>query len=155
MRLELKAIQPSFQENAEFLQHAECVGILEMSVTYYSNIGYHPPWIGYFVLLDGKFVGSAGFKGRPRNGMVELAYGTFPGSQRQGIGTGICSALVQLALNTDPTIRVMARTLPEENYSTKILRKNGFEWQGIVVDDDDGDVWEWEFKGGARWSQTV
>jgi hypothetical protein len=49
----------------------------------------------------------------------------------------------------------MARTLPEENYSTKILRKNGFEWQGIVVDDDDGDVWEWEFKGGARWSQTV
>jgi RimJ/RimL family protein N-acetyltransferase len=121
-----------------------------MSLTYYSSIGYHPPWIGYFALLDGKFVGSAGFKGRPRNGMVELAYGTFPGSQRKGIGTDICGALVQLALITDPSIRVMARTLPEENYSTKILRKNGFEWQGIVVDADDGDVWEWEFKGATE-----
>jgi [ribosomal protein S5]-alanine N-acetyltransferase len=43
----------------------------------------------------------------------------------------------------------MARTLMEENYSTRILRKNGFECLGIVNDPDDGDVWEWEYKASG------
>ena len=34
----------------------------------------------------------------------------------------------------------------EENHSARILRKNAFEWLGIVNDPDDGDVWEWEYK---------
>jgi RimJ/RimL family protein N-acetyltransferase len=71
-------------------------------------------------------VGSAAFKGKPKEGRVEIAYGVFPHYQNQGIGTEICGQLVLLALETDPTVIVTARTLPEENYSTRILRKNNF-----------------------------
>jgi len=35
--------------------------------------------------------------------------------------------------------------LPEESYSTRILKKNGFVHLGTIWDDDDGDVWEWEY----------
>ena len=87
----------------------------------------------------------AGFKGRPVDGRVEIAYGTFPSFQHKGIGAMICRELVMLTLRTDPTVKITARTLMEENHSTKILRKNGFLWQGVVVDPDDGEVWEWEY----------
>jgi carbonic anhydrase len=54
--------------------------------------------------------------------------------------------LVLLSLQTDPSIRVTARTILETNPSAKILKRNGFECNGIVYDEEDGDVWEWEFK---------
>lgn len=54
--------------------------------------------------------------------------------------------LVELSLRTDPAIRITARTLPEESFSTKILKKNAFEITGLVNDREDGAVWEWEFK---------
>ena len=34
----------------------------------------------------------------------------------------------------------------EENYSTRILRKNGFKMTGQVIDPEDGEVWEWAFE---------
>jgi RimJ/RimL family protein N-acetyltransferase len=80
-------------------------------------------------------------------GRVEIAYGTFPAFQHQGIGARICKELVSLARRTDPEVKITARTLMEENHSTKILRKNGFVWRGVVLDPDDGDVWEWEYIG--------
>ena len=49
-----------------------------------------------------------------------------------------------LSRQTDSSIRITARTLMENNASTQILRKNGFEFKGIVFDEEDGDVWEWE-----------
>jgi hypothetical protein len=39
----------------------------------------------------------------------------------------------------------MARTLPEKNFSTRILEKNAFKFMATVNDLDDGEVWEWEF----------
>ena len=116
-----------------------------MSVKYYDMIGYYPPWIGYFVESDGVLKGSCGFKGAPFKGRVEIAYGTFSQFRNQGIGTAICRKLVEVALATDPSVLVAARTLPEKNYSARILEKNGFVWAGMVYDDDDGDVWEWHY----------
>ena len=120
-----------------------------MSVLFYANVGYHKPWIGYYASLNGTLVGNAGFKGRPIDNKVEIAYGTFPAFQRKGIGSLICQKLVHVATLTDPTVRITARTLPVENYSTRILKKNGFTWQGVVIDIDDGEVWEWEYKGNV------
>jgi len=34
----------------------------------------------------------------------------------------------------------------ETNASTQVLKKNGFECTGIVSDEEDGNVWEWELK---------
>jgi ribosomal-protein-alanine N-acetyltransferase len=145
MNLQLIPIKEFLHENIEFEGHPDCRENLEMSVMFYSRVGYVVPWIGYYASLDGAWVGSGGFKGRPMDGRVEIAYGTFPSFQHKGIGTMICKELVMLTLRTDPTVKITARTLMEESHSTKILKKNGFLWQGVVVDPDDGEVWEWEY----------
>ncbi len=141
----LLPIAKRIEDNAAFAAIPDCVEILCMSVKYYDMIGYYPPWIGYFVESDGVLKGSCGFKGAPFKGRVEIAYGTFSQFRNQGIGTAICRKLVEVALATDPSVLVAARTLPEKNYSARILEKNGFVWAGMVYDDDDGDVWEWHY----------
>jgi len=146
MKIELLPVKELLKDNGEFLDHPDCQESLEMSVLFYAKVGYRIPWIGYYATMNGKLVGAAGFKGKPVDGKVEIAYGTFPSFQKMGIGTALCRQLVQLAKATDPSVRIMARTLMEENHSAKILRKNGFIWQGIVTDEEDGEVWEWEYK---------
>ena len=144
--MELLAIKEHLSENQEFADHPDCVEGLEMSIGFYNRVGYEPPWIGYYASIDNILVGSAGFKGKPVNGRVEIAYGTFPRFREKGIGTEICKEMVELSLKTDSAVRICARTFAQENHSTKILRKNGFELVGPVMDDEDGEVWEWEFR---------
>ncbi|GAA4467352.1 hypothetical protein GCM10023189_50900 [Nibrella saemangeumensis] len=143
--MELLPIQRTLADNSEFVNHPDCQESLPMTIEFFDKVGYSPPWIGYVAREQDQLVGVGAFKGAPRDGQVEIAYGTFPASQQQGMGAKICRQLVELALITDPSIRITARTLPEENYSTKILRKNGFHFLGTVWDNEDGDVWEWEY----------
>jgi RimJ/RimL family protein N-acetyltransferase len=134
-------------KNEKFRNIEECVQILDVYPGFYQRVGFNKPWIGYFASLDGnEIVGCGGFKGKPIDGKIEIAYATFKGYEGQGMGTEICRQLVLLSLQTDPAIRITARTLPENNASTKILRRNGFEMLGIVYDEEDGNVWEWELK---------
>ena len=147
MNVELRPIQPTLEENTEFLSRIENQELLDMTIKFYARIGYSVPWIGYFAVMEGAIVGSAGFKGRPMLGRVEIAYGTFPSFQSRGIGTQICKLLVEIALITDPSVVVTARTLRKESHSTRILRKNRFVKKGTVIDPEDGKVWEWEYTG--------
>ncbi len=148
--MQLLPIKQTEAENAEFRQHPDCRDSIIFTMNYFQRIGYTPPWIGYYAQSNGQLVGSCAFKGAPRNGKVEIAYGTFPPYQQQGIATEMCRQLVLLSLTTDDSVAVTARTLPEENFSAKVLRKNGFKWLGMVWDEEDGDVWEWEYaKAGS------
>lgn len=144
--MELLPIKEKLEENGEFINDPLCEESLMMTIDFYKKVGFRLPWIGYYAKLDGNLVGSAGFKGRPVVGTVEIAYGTFEKYRNQGIGSSICKHLVDLSLATNPSVKITARTLPEENYSVKILRKNNFTFLGTVNDPEDGDVWEWEFK---------
>ncbi len=144
--MELLPVKQTLEENAEFLANPLCNDTLLMTIDFYKKVGFMPPWIGYYVKENDELVGACAFKGTPVNGQVEIAYGTFDKFQNQGIGMRICMELVDLSLNTDPSIRITARTLPENNFSTRILKKNNFEFIGTVNDPEDGDVWEWEFK---------
>lgn len=145
--MQLIPILPTLAENTEFLQHPACAEFLPMSIAFFEKVGYNPPWIGYYAQLNGQYVGSGAFKGAPANGRVEIAYTTFDAFRQHGIGTEICRALVALATQADPTITITARTLPERNFSTRILEKNGFAWTGTVMDEEDGEVWEWQYQG--------
>ena len=132
-------------KNERFKENPECVSILNVYPDFYQRVGYNKPWIGYFVTIDrDEIVGAGGYKGKPREGKVEIAYGTFKRYEGQGIGTEICRQLVLLSQNTDPAIRITARTLQDGYASIKILKKNGFECLGIVHDEEDGEVLEWE-----------
>ena len=138
-------------KNVRFKENPECVPILNVYPDFYQRVGYNKPWIGYFVTIDrDEIVGAGGYKGKPRQGKVEIAYGTFKRYEGQGIGTEICRQLVLLSQNTDPAIRITARTLQDGYASIKILKKNGFECSGIVHDEEDGEVLEWELKKGTQ-----
>ncbi len=143
--IEFIPILQHLEENQHLIHRPECKDTLAMTVEFYKKVGFAPPWIGYYAVSGNTILGSAAFKGAPRNNTVEIAYGTQEVFRSKGIGTAIAKALVQLAKDTDPGVRVTARTLPEENHSAKILRKNGFVLLGDVMDEEDGRVWEWEW----------
>ncbi len=144
--MELIPIKETLEENKEFISNPLCIETIQMTIDFYKKVGFVQPWIGYYAKENGEFVGSAGFKGKPINGIIEIAYGTLEQYRKQGIGTAICKLLVHLSLQTDPSLKITARTLPEENFSTKILKKNNFIFIGTVNDVEDGEVWEWLFK---------
>jgi [ribosomal protein S5]-alanine N-acetyltransferase len=141
--MHLIAIKERIEDNKRFASNALQVETIQMTIDFYKKVGFVPPWIGYYAEENGNLVGSAGFKGPPINGTVEIAYGTFEEYRNQGIGTAICRQLVELSLKTDPSIRLTARTFSKENFSTKILQKNNFILLGPVQDPEDGEVWEW------------
>ena len=144
--MKLLPIKEHLDENPEFIDHPDCIDSLGMCIDFYKRVGFNPPWICYYVEQDGQLVAAAAFKGKPVRNKVEIAYGTFDAYQNKGIGTKIAATLIQLALETDPSVRVTAQTLMEENYSTKILRKNNFVIIGTAMDEDEGEVWEWEYQ---------
>jgi RimJ/RimL family protein N-acetyltransferase len=142
----LHPIKQTFEENQIFVNQTDFALIVQSTVDFYGRIGYHIPWIGYIVEKNGQFVGTAAYKGINKDKTVEIAYYVLEQFQNKGIGSEICGALVDVALKADPNVRVTARTLPEENFSTRILKRNNFELLGTICDDEDGDVWEWEFR---------
>lgn len=151
MNIHFLPIEADENQADRFTDQPECLDILKVYPDYYKKVGFNKPWIGYFVSLDGvEIIGAAGYKGQPKNGKVEIAYGTFKKYEGQGIGTEICRQLVLLSLETDPVTRVTARTLQDGLASIRILKKNGFDCLGIVCDEDDGEVFEWEFQSKYR-----
>jgi len=142
----LLPIKQTLEENETFANNPLCKETLGMCIGFYKKVGYNPPWICYYIEENGELVGSAAFKGQPINSTVEISYGTMEDHRQQGVGTRIRKQLVELSLATDPSVRITARTLPEKNYSTRILEKNNFILLGFVTDPEDGEVWEWEYK---------
>ena len=90
-------------------------------------------------------IGTCSYKGPPdTDGVVEIAYFTFPPHGGRGYATAMASQLTARA-GTAPAARtVRAHTLPERNASVRILEKLGFAHLGEVVDPEDGPVWRWE-----------
>ena len=127
----------------EIYANPDCREIFNSYPEYYFKTGYNPTWIGYFVIREGKVVGVGGFIGKPKDGKVEIAYGTFKDYEGQGIASFSCLQLITIAKETDPKIIITAKTSPEQNASTKILQRNGFKFTGIVQDEGIGDAWEW------------
>ena len=149
MKLELIAITTDKKAMQKYLDHEFCIEVYNVYEKLYAKIGFHIPWIGYFSLLENTVVGVGGYKGSPTNNKIEIAYGVVPEEEGRGFATKICQQLIKIALNEDPDIRVLARTLMEENASTNILKKCNFKFIGIMEDPEDGRVWEWELDDRA------
>ena len=145
--MKLLPIELDVSLNNRFSENPACAAILSVYPGYYSRVGFKKPWIGYFATIDGvEIVGCGGYKGQPQEGRIEIAYNTFKDFEGKGIGTEICRQLVLLSLQTNPLIKITARTLVEISGSTTILERNNFKCMGVVCDKEDGDVWEWEYK---------
>lgn len=115
-------------------------------VDLYERTPPHAPWIGYLAEdeASGNIVGSCGYKDACRDGMVEIAYFSFPGYERRGFAGEMARLLTDLALRQPEVQIVRAHTLAEENASVRILRRLEFAHLGTVEEPDDGPVWRWE-----------
>ncbi len=137
--------------NEQFTGNPDCEPIVAVFKEHYRKVGFELPWVAYFFANEhGELIGGGGFKGAPRQGKVEISYGTFEQYQKQGVATEICRELVKLALETDPSVLITARTLPDNLASMRVLEKNGFVNQGLIHDEEDGEVFEFVFDTKTR-----
>ncbi|WP_373515289.1 GNAT family N-acetyltransferase [Persicitalea sp.] len=103
-------------------------------------------WVHLIVYRpDNMLVGSCGYKGEPdAEGRVEIGYEIRPSHQNLGIATEAARGLVNHAFTHSEVKKVIAHTIPEENYSTRILQKVGFFRTDDFSDPEDGLMWRWE-----------
>jgi RimJ/RimL family protein N-acetyltransferase len=105
------------------------------------------PWVHGFVARErttGAVVGQGGFKGPPRGGIVEIAYGTEAEHRGKGYATETANALVAYAFDSPEVMLVIAHTLPDSKASQRVLAKCGFQRVGEIIDPEDGLVWRFE-----------
>ncbi|MFN8274371.1 MAG: GNAT family N-acetyltransferase [Flavobacteriaceae bacterium] len=143
MELRLEPILENEDKTKPIYDSEDCQNLLAMWEDYYPKIGFHLPWIGYFVMQQDEIVGSCAFTGKPQNNSVEVSYWTFKQNEGKGISTWACKALIDIAKASNPNLTIIAKTAPEENASTSILKRNGFTYSGIVQDHEIGNAWQW------------
>ena len=96
-------------------------------------------WWTWYLLLRGDVarvaVGIAGYKGPPREGMVEVGYSVLRRFQRRGLATEATAALVRRAFASPGISLVIAHTLTELTPSIRVLEKCGFVQRGTPLDE--------------------
>ena len=126
--------------------------VARQTAEFHARVPREPPW-GSYMVADAKSnaaVGTCGFKHAPTaEGVVEIAYFTFPSFEGRGYATAAVGEMVRIALEDAAVRRVIAHTLPEENASGRLLTKCGLRRVGEVVDPEDGPVWRWELERGS------
>jgi [ribosomal protein S5]-alanine N-acetyltransferase len=81
--------------------------------------------------------GNAGFRGAPRNGLVEIGYSILEAHQRNGYCTEAVRALLGWAFQHPAVNIVVAHTLPGLTPSIRALEKSGFSFVGDGPIEDD------------------
>jgi uncharacterized protein (DUF849 family)/GNAT superfamily N-acetyltransferase len=122
--------------------------VARQTLAFMRRSGSSGPWAGYLATDPDQrlVVGTCAFKGPPdAEGMVELAYYTFPGWEGRGYATAMARALRDRAAASGAVRLVRAHTLRERNASARLLSKLGFGFVGEVTEPDDGLVWRWDW----------
>jgi RimJ/RimL family protein N-acetyltransferase len=102
-------------------------------------------WHGFWAVRGGQIVGTCAYAARAdAQGRWEVAYFTFPPFESQGCGTAMASCLVAKLSVAHPAGVAMAKTLPVESPSTRILTRLGFTRAEEASDPEHGTVWVWE-----------
>jgi ribosomal-protein-alanine N-acetyltransferase len=102
-------------------------------------------WWSWLPVLvsENMLIGNSGYKGPPKDGVVEIGYEVARDYRRKGYATEMAKALVDNAFQHAEVHTILAHTLPEENESVSVLRKCGFTFSGEYTDPEDGPIWRW------------
>lgn len=104
----------------------------------------------FFVAGDPpELVGWGGFKGPPKDGVVELGYEIAEVRRGRGLATAATRAMLGEAFSDDRVTAVIAHTLPERNASNRVLEKTGFRYDGEELEDG-REVWRFSLARSAR-----
>ncbi len=150
----LKSAIQGDEELARFLQvsvqdswTAFGTGALQYSLDKLTESEEEKGWWSYFPIYkaENKLIGSGGYKGKPTTeGVVEIGYEIAPAFRNRGLATEMAKGLIENALKDKRVQKIIAHTLGEENPSTKVLKKCGFEKVQEINDPEDGLIWKWE-----------
>jgi ribosomal-protein-alanine N-acetyltransferase len=127
--------------------HEVAQPVARQSLTFMKSFPYEtaPEWFGYLVVEQEtrQLAGMCSLKGPPADGVVEIAYYSFPGFEGRGIGTEMARFLVERAATLPGVTAVIAHTAAERNASNRILEKIGMKFAG--EEQEDGmPIWRWE-----------
>ena len=105
---------------------------LEWTRRWLADSANDPRWGMYWVVLrePRTLIGTAGYKGNPAAGVVELGYGIVSDHQRRGYATEATRALIEHAFAHPEVTAVIAETLPGLVPSIGVLEKCGFRFIG-------------------------
>lgn len=122
-------------------------GTLQYSLDRLTESEEEKKWWTYFPIhkQDKKLIGSGGYKGKPsKEGVVELGYKIAQAYRNRGLATQMTKGLIQNAFNNREVNSIIAHTLGEDNASTKVLQKCGFNKVEEINDSDEVFIWKWE-----------
>ncbi|MDQ3156576.1 MAG: GNAT family N-acetyltransferase [Actinomycetota bacterium] len=108
----------------------------------------HPDEAGWWTCLftdreSGRVLGSGGYKGPPRDGIVEIGYEVAPQYRARGIATDAAGLLIERAFAVREISAVDAHTLAGTNASTTVLARWGFRRIGELDDPGHGPITHW------------
>ncbi len=125
------------------------VDALQYSLNKLTESEKEKDWWTYFPIhkYDNILIGCGGYKGKPTNdGIVEVGYEIAPNYRNRGFATEMAKGLIENALNDGRVKSIIAHTLGQNNPSTSVLQKCGFEKVEELNDPDEGTIWKWELK---------
>ena len=125
------------------------IGALKYALDKLTESQEEKNWWTYFPIYkqDNKLIGSGGYKGKPTtDGTVELGYEIATEYRNRGLATEMTRGLIENAFRDDRVTSIIAHTLGQDNPSTKVLQKCGFEKVEEINDPDDGLIWKWEVR---------
>ncbi len=97
----------------------------------------------FFVAGDPpELVDWGGFKGPPKDGVVEVGFEIAEARRGRGLATAATRAMLAEAFADERVTAVIAHTLPERNASNRVLEKAGFRFEG---DGREGGLTVWRF----------
>jgi ribosomal-protein-alanine N-acetyltransferase len=106
-------------------------------------------WWTYFPIhkQDNKLIGSGGYKGMPgEDATVEIGYEIAIDYRNRGLASEMAQGLIDNAFKDIRVKSIIAHTLGQDNASTRVLQKCGFEKVEEINDPEDGLIWKWELR---------
>ena len=79
-------------------------------------------------------VASAGFKGPPQDGTVEIGYSVLPRFQGHGYATEMVRVLIDWAFAQPGVARIVAETTEDNTPSVRVLKRQGFTNAGPAIE---------------------
>jgi ribosomal-protein-alanine N-acetyltransferase len=105
---------------------AERVEIWQYMISLLDGRPENVDWLMQAVVLGDAVIGNAGFKGAPKDAVVELGYSIAPEHRRRGHAFTVVGMLLERAHRDTRVDRVLARINPDNHASIGVVTKAGF-----------------------------
>jgi [ribosomal protein S5]-alanine N-acetyltransferase len=132
---------------SSWTEFEDAIDALPVLISFFEKLNGDDRWGSYFFIhpQDKQLIGTGGFKGAPdEDGFVEIGYEIKAAFRNNGYAKEAAMGMILFAKNEAGINGVRAHTLPEENYSVRVLRSCAMKFIGRVNDPEDGEVFRWE-----------